>query len=239
MAVVTIQTYSATEVNLTIDGQSFIYKKSYCFTSTSGDYLYFYAHQAELNALRQQYTILYTDVTDPSATSALDLKAKVDAIIAAYGVMDNAYLAYYDTTTQTNALLVNYLAYNTKDFERAITIRNGDEITFDRDGIHNIQFSAQVEKTDSGIDDIEIWLERNGNKVTNSSTILTLPGNNAKAVAAWNWLVNVTAGDYYKIAWYSDDAQMQITARGSQTSPDRPEVPSVILTVLQVTGGNT
>lgn len=239
MPAVTITTYSATEVKLTIDGDEFVYKKSYCFTSTSGDYLYFYAHQAELNALRQQYTILYTDVTDPSATSALDLKAKVDAIIAAYGTMDNAYLAYVDLTRQRNLASINYLQYDTKDFERAITIRNGDEITFDRDGIHNIQFSAQVQKTDSGSDDIEIWLERNGTAVPNSSTLLTLPGNNAKAVAAWNWLVDVTAGDVYKIAWYSDDATMEMHYRAGASTPTRPAIPSVILTVLQVTGGNT
>lgn len=239
MPTVTITTYSATEVELTVDGQSFIYKKSYCYTSVSGDYLYFYAHQAELNALRQQYAFLYTDVSDPSAGNAAALKTKVDAIIGAYGIMDNAYLAYVDTTRQRNLASINYISYDTKDFENAMTIKNGDEITFSRDGKYNIQFSAQVQKTDSGTDDIEIWLERNENEVANSSTLVTLAGNNAKAVAAWNWLVNVAANDVYKIAWYSADPAVELHYRAGASSPNRPAIPSVILTVIQVENGNT
>lgn len=239
MPTVTIAPYSATEVNLTIDGQQFIYKKAYCFTSVGGDYLYFYAHQAELNAMRQQYTILYSDVSDPSAVSAAQLKTKVDEIIGAYGIMDNAYLAYSDSSFQANLNTVNYMKFNTKDFERAMTIKNGDEITFARNGIHNIQFSAQVEKTDSGTDKIEIWLERNGTEISNTSTEVTLEGNNTKYVAAWNWMVSINANDIIKIAWYSADANIRLINRGAAASPNRPEVPSVILTVQQVTGGNT
>lgn len=239
MPTVTITTYSATEVELVIDGQPFIYKKAYCYTSVSGDYIYFYAHQAELNAIRQQYAFLYSDVTDPVGIDASSIKDKVDAIIGSYGIMDNAYLAYTDSTRQLNASTINYMQYNTKDFERAITIRNSDEIIFERDGIHNIQFSAQLDKSDSGRDEVEIWLERNGNEVPNSSTIVTLEGNNAKAVAAWNWLVNVNVGDVYKIAWYSADTSTVLQERVATTSPTRPAVPSVILTVTQFTGGNT
>lgn len=239
MPAITITTYSATQVNLTIDGQSFIYKKAYCYTSVGGDYLHFYAHQAELNALRQQYTILYSDVTDPSTASASQLKNEVDVLIGRYGIVDLAYLAYVDTTTQTNDLTVNYLRFDTKNFENAITIRNGNEITFDRIGKYNIQFSAQVEKTDSGKDNVEFWLVRNTNNVDNSSTLLTLNTNNDKHVAAWNWLVQADVGDVYQIAWYSADKSIQMHYRTSTTTPVRPSIPSVILTVHQVEGGNT
>lgn len=234
----TITPVNATEVKLTIDSEELVFKKCYCYTAVSGDNLLFFAHQAELNSFRQQYSIPYTDCTVPSAASATALKTDVDAIIGAYGIMDLYYLSYVDLTEQRNDDTVNYLRYNTKDFEYGITIRNDDEITFGRDGVYDIQFSAQIEKTDSGIDDIEIWLERNSNLVDNSSTIVTLSGNNAKAVAAWNWFVNALAGDVYKIAWYSADGNVQISHRAAASTPNRPAVPSVILTIDQISNGN-
>lgn len=239
MPTVTIRPISATEVAITIDAQSYVYKKAYCYTEVGGDYLYFFSHRAELNALRQQFAFLYSDVANPSATDAIKLKTAVDRIIGAYGIMDNGYLAYYDTTKQLNSLLVNYLQYNTKDFESGITIDGGDRIVFARDGIYNIQFSAQMQKIDSGKDSIEIWLERNAANIPNTSTVVSMDGNNTKYVAAWNWMVSVNADDIIKIAWYSADVNVEIATRGTATLPDRPEVPSVILTVQQVTGGNT
>lgn len=239
MPTVTIAAASSTHVTVTIDGEALTFKKCYCSTAVDGDYLLFFAHEVETNAFRQQYAWHYSDVTDPAAFNAAGLKTAVDKVIGAYGIVDLAYLAYVDTTTQTNDNTVNYLQYNTKDWERGITIIDGTEITFDKAGKYNIQFSAQVEKTDSGKDDVEFWLVRNGNNVANSSTMLTLSGNNDKSVAAWNWLVNVAANDAYQIAWYSADAEVQMHYRGTAATPTRPAVPSVILTVHQVEGGNS
>ena len=59
-----------------------------------------------------------------------------------------------------------------------------------------------MEKTDSGTDEVEIWLKKNGVNVANSATRLAQQGNNEKGVAAWNWLIDAdTADAYFEIAW--------------------------------------
>jgi len=84
MPIFTLTNFSDTEVQLTIDGAGILFKKVYCFTQVSGDNVLFFAQQVEINAFRQQYTIPYTDCTDPSAISAIELKEKMDFIINSY-----------------------------------------------------------------------------------------------------------------------------------------------------------
>jgi hypothetical protein len=145
--------------------------------------------------------------------------------------------SFYDTTTQTSAgvTAANVMTYNTTDFATGISIQSGSRITITQSGTYNIQFSAQIDKTDSGIDNIEIWLSKNGTNVPDSSTTIEIPKNDAELVAAWNWLVQANSGDYYEIVWNSDDATTRILARAAQINPTRPAIPSVILTVSQVT----
>jgi hypothetical protein len=84
MPTFTLTNFSDTEVQLTIDGAGILFKKVYCFTQVSGDNVFFFSQQVETNAFRQQYTIPYTDCTDPSAVSAVELKEKMDFIINSY-----------------------------------------------------------------------------------------------------------------------------------------------------------
>ncbi|CAB4158102.1 Collagen triple helix repeat [uncultured Caudovirales phage] len=147
------------------------------------------------------------------------------------------YGSFYDTTTQTNptASLANAMRFNSIDFNNGISIVNNSRITMDYQGVYNIQFSAQLDKTDSGNDQLDIWLRKNGSNVPNSNTTIELVGNNTENVAAWNWLVNSNSNDYYEIMWSSADADVRLLSRGTQSTPLRPEIPSVILTVSQIT----
>ena len=116
-----------------------------------------------------------------------------------------------------------------------VYVTAGSRITVANTGVYNIQFSAQFDKTDSGRDDVEIWLSKNGTNVPDTSTIVADDGNNAKFVAAWNFVVPMNANDYVELKWYSDDLDMRLLARTAGTNPIRPAIPSVIATVTQVT----
>jgi hypothetical protein len=146
------------------------------------------------------------------------------------------YGAFYSTTTQTNpvANTANPMTFDTTDFSNGVSIASTSRITFANTGIYNIQFSAQIDKTDAGTDEIDIWLSKNGTNVPSTNTQLTLQTQSAKQVAAWNFYVQATAGDYFQIFWSSPDTGMRLLAVGTQTGPTRPAVPSVILTVNQV-----
>jgi hypothetical protein len=145
----------------------------------------------------------------------------------------NDYGSFYDTTIQTNPVgnTVRLMTINSVASANNISIVDGSKIAVTNTGIYNIQFSAQLDKTDSGTDDVDIWLRQNGVDVPWSNTRLTMTNNNTKLIAAWNWMISMTAGDYAQIAWSSDDASMRIFAQTEQTGPTRPAIPSLIVTV--------
>ena len=146
------------------------------------------------------------------------------------------YGSFYDTTIQTNATGArNSMRFNTPDISNGISIQNSSEITIANPGVYNIQFSTQLDKTDSGIDTVDIWLGKNGANIPDSNTRIELDKNNNKVVAAWNWVVKTTSpNEYFEIYWSSDDPDMRLYSEVGATGPTRPAIPSVILTVTQV-----
>jgi hypothetical protein len=105
-------------------------------------------------------------------------------------------------------------------------------------GVYNIQFSSQMDKTDSGVDYVNFWLRRNGVDVTASAGVISLQGNSpAYMMAAWNYLIELIAGDIVELYWGSTDTGMSILSEVAQTSPfAHPAVPSTILTITQQAG---
>ena len=112
------------------------------------------------------------------------------------------------------------------------------EIVVANTGIYNIQFSSQMDKTDSGVDYVNFWLRRNGADVTASAGVISLQGNSpAYMMAAWNYLIELIAGDIIELYWGSADTGMSILSETAQTSPfAHPAVQSTILTITQQSG---
>jgi hypothetical protein len=147
------------------------------------------------------------------------------------------YGSFYDTTTQTisNASTAYAMQLsNTAPETNGISITSGSRITFAYAGVYNIQFSAQLDKTDSSTDLVNIWFAKNGTPIDDSNTQVTVLGNNGKYLASWNFMVTVTAGQYIQIMWQSASTAMRLVASSAQTSPTRPAIPSVIVTAVQV-----
>jgi len=146
------------------------------------------------------------------------------------------YGAFYSTVDQTSAGAnqVNKMTFNNTDLSYGVSIVSSSRITIANAGIYNLQFSAQLDKTDSGDDVVDIWFAKNGNNIANSNTQTTLIGNNGKHVASWNFFVNAAAGDYYEICWTSADAGVFLNYVTAQSTPTRPAIPSVILTVNKI-----
>ena len=144
--------------------------------------------------------------------------------------------SFYSTQIQTNAGATsrNIMTFNNTDITQGVSIVSSSRITLEFSGTYNIQFSAQFDKTDSGNDNADVWISKNGTNVPNSNTRIELDKNNMKIVAAWNWFVKAKAKDYFQINWSSADIDMRLYAEGAQTSPTRPGIPSVILTVNQI-----
>jgi hypothetical protein len=146
------------------------------------------------------------------------------------------YGSFYSTQDQTNAgaTSVNKMTLNTTDLSNGVSVVSNSRITIANAGVYNIQFSAQLDKTDSGDDKVEIWLCKNGNPIANTNTETTLVGNNGKHVAAWNWFVQAAAGDYFEICWNAADTSVFLNSVVAASNPTRPAIPSVIVTVNQI-----
>ena len=156
-----------------------------------------------------------------------------------FNTATGSYGSFYDTTTQTNpvANIARSMSFNSTDITNGVSISGSTSpfntyIKTTNAGVYDIQFSAQVDKTDGGTDDIVIWLRKNGIDLTDTATTLTLPTNNSKVVAAWNWFVISAANDYYQIIWRSADTDLRLLAE--PISVDHPGIPSVIATVNRV-----
>jgi hypothetical protein len=148
--------------------------------------------------------------------------------------------SFLSTTTQTNTAAGNALpmTFDTADaWNSGVQLGSptpNSRIIINNPGVYNIQFSAQLDKTDSGVDTVDIWLSQDGVNVPNTNTTVTLSGNDDKVVAAWNFLVQTTtANSYFQLYWTSTDTNLRIFAQGTQINPTRPAIPAVILTVTQ------
>jgi hypothetical protein len=122
------------------------------------------------------------------------------------------------------------------DISRGVSIVDTNKITVDRAGIYNIQFSTQLDRSNSGNDVVDIWFRRNGVDVPDSNTKVTISGgpNAAKMIAAWNFFVEANAGDYFQIMWNTPDTNVRLHYDAAGTSPTRPITPSVVVTVNEV-----
>jgi hypothetical protein len=148
------------------------------------------------------------------------------------------YGLFHDNTTQVAALANTAYAMTLgeTDLSRGISIVDGSKITIDRAAIYNIQFSTQLDRTNSGNDVVDIWFRKNGIDLPDSNTKVTISGgaNAAKTVAAWNFFGQANAGDYFQIMWNTPDVRVRLHYDPAGTSPTRPITPSVIVTVNEV-----
>lgn len=142
--------------------------------------------------------------------------------------------SFHDTTVQTNLASVNAFKYNSTLISDGVQVVSNTKLKVLHAGNWNIQFSAQVDKTDAGTDSIDIWIRKNGSDIDHSNTRVEITGNNAKTVVAWNWVVDGLANDEFEIMWYSADSNIRLYAEGAQSNPTRPGIPSIIATVTQV-----
>jgi hypothetical protein len=142
------------------------------------------------------------------------------------------YGSFYDTTTQTAAAINTAYAmtFNTVDLSSGVTRGTPtSRIYVDTLNVYNVQFSAQIDKTAGGVGLVWIWLRKNGVNVPDSAGQIRIQGNNAEVLAAWNYIIQLNAGDYIELMWEVDDTSVILLAEAA--SAVHPSIPSIILTV--------
>jgi hypothetical protein len=142
------------------------------------------------------------------------------------------YGAFFDTTDQTAAAPNTAYAVTFDTTDLSVGVTRGtptSRIYADTPNVYNVQFSAQIDTTVSGDHLAWLWLRKNGTDVPNSAGQVRTKGNNFAAIVAWNFLIQLNAGDYIELMWAVDNVGVFLNANAAGAF--HPSIPSVILTV--------
>ena len=145
------------------------------------------------------------------------------------------YGAFHDSTTQTAAATGTAYAvtFNSTDLSNGVSVGSPtSRIVVSNTGIYNFQFSLQLDKSSGAAGHTYIWARINGVDVANSASEVAVQGTTAETIAAWNFVLEMSANDYFQLMWSVDDTNIQIKAV-TATAPV-PAIPSAILTTTFV-----
>jgi hypothetical protein len=132
----------------------------------------------------------------------------------------------------------NQLSFNQPVITQGVRVENTDEIWFEKSGQYLVTFSLQVSNRSNAVQEFEVWAGYNGANYPLSNTRFDIPAR--KSVSIWAHIVPVITGiftvanpqtEYLTIKWWASSTDVFLEHYPAGTSPTRPEIPSVILTV--------
>jgi tetratricopeptide (TPR) repeat protein len=151
------------------------------------------------------------------------------------------YGSFYDTTSQTGSTTTaTKVTFNSTDINGGVYIGSPtSRIYVSEAGIYNLQFSVQLQNTDTAVSDVNLWLAINGTDLVGSNGLISIPAKhgitNGHTIAGWNYYVNLAAGDYAELVWLPSAVTTTIQYYAATVGP--PAIPatySVILTMCKV-----
>jgi hypothetical protein len=136
--------------------------------------------------------------------------------------------------------VANQLKFDTPVILQGIEIKgvNNDEIHFSKPGQYLVSFSIQVTNRSNAEQLFEVWAGFNGQNYPLSNTRYDIP--ERKSATVWAHIVPAITGiftvsdpdnDYLTIKWWASSTDVFLQYYPDQTSPTRPEIPSIIMTV--------
>jgi hypothetical protein len=140
---------------------------------------------------------------------------------------------------QTNASITaeNLLTF-APAFSNGITVESGSRIKVPCAGQYLVTFTLQVTNRSNTAAEFEVWAKDTGVNYPLSNTRFDVPAR--KTATIWSHVVPAITGiftvddptnDYLQVAWWSDNLNVFIQNYAAGTSPTRPAIPSVILTI--------
>lgn len=179
-----------------------------------------------------------TTITDARiGIDSVILLMPTDDVSAAY---EFPYGAFQDTTTQTIADTTTAypMTFNTTDFAEGVSIASGSRLTVAKAGIYELQFSSQFVNTDSVIQDVDIWIRKNGTDIALSRGMVSIPNRHGSVdgsiLPSWNYLLTLAANDYIELIWSATNTTVSMKTLPTATNPTRPQAASVIATMTYI-----
>ena len=143
-------------------------------------------------------------------------------------------------TDQANAGITseNLLTYDNVDSSTGIRVVDNSKIYVPCAGRYLVTFTLQVTNRGNTAAEFEVWAKDTGVNYALSNTRFDIP--QRKSSTIWAHIVPAITGiftvddpinDYLQIAWWSDSLDVYLEHYAAGTSPTRPAIPSVILTI--------
>ena len=140
---------------------------------------------------------------------------------------------------QTNASITgeNLLTF-APAFSNGISVESGSRIKVPCAGQYLVTFTLQVTNRSNTAAEFEVWAKDTGVNYPLSNTRFDVPAR--KTASIWSHIVPAITGiftvddptnDYLEVAWWSDNLGIYLEHYAAGTSPTRPAIPSVILTI--------
>lgn len=149
-------------------------------------------------------------------------------------------------TTAGGALANTPIAMRLDTFDPAATQYtfvdgpHNTQITFQKAGIYNFQWSGQFVCSETVAHDVTVWLKQNSVDIPGSTGLISVPGThggiNGHTIVGWNYLINAAAGDYVELWWSSESEKIFISTYPANSSPAWPSTASVVATIDLVGG---
>ena len=154
--------------------------------------------------------------------------------------LQNPHAMLMSNQDQTNPSIPgsNIITYNQPVITQGVEVRNGGEIWFEKTGQYLVTFSLQVTNRGNAEQEFEVWAGYNGDNYPLSNTRFDIPAR--KSGSVWAHIVPAVSGiftvqnpdtEYLTIKWWASSTDVFLEHYPAGTSPTRPEIPSVILTV--------
>lgn len=146
----------------------------------------------------------------------------------------------YDNTTQNvvNTALAQEVIFSSNGHINGIvhsTAANLSKIYVTKSGSYLIIFSALI-GLDSGAtnQDVDIWIRVNGIDVSDSNTSSRIAAAGDKRVVCVNYIIELNKNDYIELVMSGTNTRCKLLYIAPGTSPTRPGVPSIILTINKI-----
>lgn len=132
----------------------------------------------------------------------------------------------------------NLIAYDTPSLTNGITVVSNSQIHVPYAGEYLVTFTLQVTNRGNTAAEFEVWAKDGNTNYPNSNTRFDIAAR--KSANIWSHIVPAITGiftvndpdtDFLQLAWWSDSINVYLEHYAAGTSPTRPAIPSVILTI--------
>jgi hypothetical protein len=177
--------------------------------------------------------------TAPNIVIPVAAVVRVDAtlgeILVRPTIQQRLHYGRFTSDATQSATLINTgypVTFNSTYINSGISVVSNSRVTVTNSGLYEFNFSLQLKSDRNGVANIWIWAKINGSDVPYSARKVTLSDKTVELVAAWSYMLSMTAGQYFELMFAVDDLTIQLHSPTSTAFC--PATHSAMLNVSQI-----